>query len=128
MPPPDPAPRHIGLALRRGLSGCCPACGEARLFARFLKPQSPCPACGQDWSHHSADDFPAYLVILLLGHLLLPIVIEVNHLFAPGMFTQMILWPVLAATLALLLIQPAKGAVIAFQWARRMHGFAAAAG
>ena len=86
-------------------------------------PVAACAACGQDWSHQSADDFPAYLVIILLGHLLLPIVIEVNHLFAPGMVTQMILWPALAGTLALLLIQPAKGAVIAFQWARRMHGF-----
>ena len=116
--------RPIGSAIRRGLAGRCPACGDARLFGHFLKPNPACPACGQDWSHHCADDFPAYLVIILLGHLLLPIVIEVNHLFAPGMVTQMVLWPALAAILALLLIQPAKGGVIAFQWARRMHGFA----
>ncbi len=115
--------RDVGPALWRGIKGRCPACGAARLFGRFLKPVDTCPACGQVWSGHSADDFPAYLVILLLGHLLLPVVVEVNHLFAPTMVVQMILWPTLAGTLALLMIQPAKGAVIAFQWARRMHGF-----
>ncbi|WP_156678952.1 DUF983 domain-containing protein [Sphingomonas profundi] len=123
----DPAidDRAVAPAVMRGLGGRCPACGQARLFGRFLKPAATCPGCGQDWSHQCADDFPAYLVIIVLGHLLLPIVIEVNHLFAPAMGVQMLLWPLLAATLALLLIQPAKGAVIAFQWARRMHGFGA---
>lgn len=124
---PTPSPRPARPALLRGLANRCPCCGGARLFGRFLKPVAACPACGQDWSHQSADDFPAYLVIFVLGHVLLPIVIEVNHLFAPSMGVQMALWPALAGTLALLLIQPAKGAVIAFQWARRMHGFGKAA-
>ena len=39
------------------------------------------------------------------------------------MGVQMVLWPTLIAVLALLLIGPAKGAVIAVQWALRMHGF-----
>ena len=123
---PAPSSRAIRPALLHGLCGRCPACGGARLFARFLKPVAACPACGQDWSHQCADDFPAYLVIILLGHLLVPLVVIVNDLFSPGMVAQMILWPSLAGMLALLLIQPAKGAVIAFQWARRMHGFGAA--
>jgi uncharacterized protein (DUF983 family) len=125
---PTLSPRPAGPALLRGLGNRCPCCGEARLFGHFLKPVAACPACGEDWSHQSADDFPAYLVILVLGHVLLPIVIEANHLFAPSMGVQMAPWPVLAGTLALLLIQPAKGAVIAFQWARRMHGFGTAGG
>nr|AGU09944.1 Protein of unknown function DUF983 [uncultured organism] len=121
-----PASRPIRPALLRGLAGLCPACGKARLFGRFLKPVAECPCCGQNWSGHSADDFPAYLVILVLGHVLLPIVIEVNYLITLSMDVQMILWPLLAGSLALLLIQPAKGAVIAVQWTRGMHGFGAA--
>lgn len=109
--------------LRLALRGRCPACGQAPLFARFLKPVDRCARCGQDWQGHQADDFPAYLVILLLGHLLVPLVIEVNLAFAVPLAAQMIAWPSLTAVLALLMIQPAKGAVIAYQWSRRMHGF-----
>ncbi|MBK5264795.1 MAG: DUF983 domain-containing protein [Alphaproteobacteria bacterium] len=110
---------RLSLALR----GRCPACGQAPLFARFLKPVDHCSHCGQGWQGHQADDFPAYLVILLLGHIIIPIVVEVNLLFSPSVAIQMALWPTLTAILALLLIQPAKGAVIAFQWSRHMHGF-----
>ncbi len=133
MPMPDPSPKDIlsslsarplGIALRRGLSSRCPSCGQTRLFRRFLKPVDRCNACGQSWAEHQADDFPAYLVIILLGHLLLPLMIEVNSAFAIPMGAQAFLWPGLALVLALAMIQPAKGAVIALQWARRMHGFA----
>jgi uncharacterized protein (DUF983 family) len=115
--------RDLAPAVLHGLAGRCPACGKSPLFARFLEPVAACPACKQDWSHQRADDFPAYLVVLLLGHILVPLVIEANHLFPLSALTQMIAWPLLAVLLALLLIQPAKGAVIALQWARRMHGF-----
>lgn len=110
--------RNLALALRRGLLGRCPACGEAKLFARFLKPVQACPSCGEPWAERRADDFPAYLVVLALGHLMVPIVVEVNrHLDVPGPI-QMIGWPLLAAVLALLLIQPAKGFVLGLLWAR----------
>ena len=110
-------------AMLTGFRGRCPACGQTRLFGRYLKPMAVCSACGQDWTHQRADDFPAYIVILLLGHLIVPLVVEVNRWFAPSMMVQMILWPTLTAVLALLLLQPVKGAVIGLQWAKRMHGF-----
>jgi uncharacterized protein (DUF983 family) len=116
--------RDLRSAINRGTRGHCPACGEASLFGRFLKPVGLCPGCGQNWTLHSADDMPAYLVVLIVGHLLVPFVVVVNRDFDLSMVLQMALWPAIALVLALILIQPAKGAVIAFQWARRMHGFA----
>jgi uncharacterized protein (DUF983 family) len=116
--------RDLRSAVLRGIRGCCPACGQASLFGRFLKPVGHCPACGQGWSGHRADDMPAYLVVLALGHILVPMVVAINLRYDLPMWVEMLLWPGLALVLALLLIQPAKGAVIAFQWARRMHGFA----
>lgn len=110
--------------LKRALRGQCPRCGLAPLFRRFLKPVERCGHCGQNWQGHQADDFPAYLVIFIVGHIIVPIVVEVNILFSVPIWAQMLFWPSLTAVLALLLIQPAKGAVIAFQWSRRMHGFA----
>lgn len=111
-------------ALLRGLSGRCPACGEGRLFARFLKPADRCVQCGQGFDGHRADDFPSYIVILLLGHIIVPLMIEVNFALAIPVLWQAAIWPTLALTMAMLMIQPVKGGVIGFQWARRMHGFA----
>ena len=113
--------------MRRGMRCRCPACGEGKLFGRFLKPVDRCDRCGTLYSGHKADDFPAYIVIILLGHLLLPVMIEVNSALAIPMAVQAALWPGLAIILAVAMIQPAKGAVIALQWSRRMHGFAAPA-
>ncbi|WP_340317700.1 DUF983 domain-containing protein [Rhizorhabdus argentea] len=115
--------RDVRAAMTFGAKGECPACGKARLFARFLKPVGHCPGCGQDWTLHSADDLPAYLVVLILGHVLVPFVVAANLRFDLPMWAQMTLWPALALVLAMLMIQPAKGAVIGLQWARRMHGF-----
>ncbi len=119
----DTQKREFFAVLPRALAGRCPVCGSAPLFRAFLKPVDHCQACGQDWTHQQADDFPAYIVILLLGHVLVPTVITINLALSLPLIGQMILWPALTAVLALLLIQPVKGAVIAWQWAQRMHGF-----
>ena len=113
----DTAPT-LWQALKRGLAGKCPACGEARLFGRFLKPVPSCAACGRDWTVQRSDDFPAYLVVLVLGHLLIPVVVEVNLNYDVSVGLQMILWPAIAIAGALALLQPAKGFVIALLWAR----------
>ena len=116
-------PRDLRTAVLRGVKGKCPACGDAALFGRFLKPVSHCPACEQGWTHQRADDLPAYLVVLILGHVLVPLVVAANLRFDMAMWIQMTLWPGLALLFAMLMIQPAKGAVVGLQWARRMHGF-----
>ena len=78
MVPSTPSSAHARLpvsawaALARGLRGRCPRCGEARLFRRWLKPLASCPACAVDWMPQQADDFPAYISILVTGHLLAP--------------------------------------------------------
>lgn len=121
---PDAAPdRPLAAAIGLALRGRCPACGEGRMFARFLKPTSACAHCGQRWDRHQADDFPSYIVILLLGHILVPLMIEVNRALDIPLGWQAAIWPGLALLLAVAMIQPVKGAVIAFQWSRRMHGF-----
>ena len=93
------------------------------MFARFLKAAPVCPSCGIRLDVHQADDFPAYIVILLLGHILLPLMIEVNSALSIPLIWQALIWPGLAILLALAMIQPVKGAVIAVQWSRRVAGF-----
>ncbi len=76
--------RSIG----RGLSGHCPACGTGRIFGKYLKVQPHCEACGHELARYPADDGPAYLTILLIGHLIVgpalffPVVWETSPLIS----------------------------------------------
>jgi uncharacterized protein (DUF983 family) len=118
------AARDWKKAVLAGMADRCPSCGQAHLFAKGLRTVPHCPACGQDWSAQRADDFPAYLVILILGHVLVPIVVMVNMVWDLPLMAQMIGWCLLAPAIAVLMLRPAKGAVIGAQWALRMGGFA----
>jgi uncharacterized protein (DUF983 family) len=110
----------------RGLFGRCPKCGEGRLFRAFLKVADHCPACGEELHHHRADDFPAYLVIVIVGHLVVGLVLAVEVAYAPPLWVHALLWLPVTAGLALALLQPVKGAVVGFQWQHGMEGFGAA--
>ena len=103
-------------ALWRGLRGCCPRCGSAGLFRKWLKPVAACPHCRQDWSQQQADDFPAYIGIFVVGHLLAPVVIAMIGTFGMSAFlTLAIILPV-AVVMLIAMLQPVKGAVIGFLW------------
>lgn len=108
-------------ALLRGGKGHCPRCGEAALFAGWLKPVARCGHCKQDWSAQQADDFPAYIGIFVVGHLLAPVVIAMISGGVSPWLTLAITLPVAVAML-LAMLQPTKGAVIAFLW---WHGIGA---
>jgi uncharacterized protein (DUF983 family) len=120
---PDKAKRNFGQSLWRGLQSRCPHCGEGRMFRAFLKVSDRCPACAEDLSHHQADDAPAYFVILIVGHIVVPIVLAVETTYAPPYWLHFSLWPALTLILAIGLLQPIKGAIVSWQWAGRMHGF-----
>ncbi len=136
-PPTAPIPSHeagtIGgevvlpssgwVAVLRGARNRCPKCQETKLFRRFLKPISLCPHCGQDWTHQRADDFPAYVSILLTGHLMAPIIIALVKDFDLSVTALAAIIVPLAMILMIGLLQPGKGAIIALQWWLGMHGF-----
>ena len=112
-----------GDAALRGFRGRCPACGKGKMFRKFLKVNDACPECGEELHHHRADDFPAYLVIVIVGHILVPMILAVETEIVPPMWLSMTLWPTLALGMTLGLLQPVKGAIVAMQWFLGMHGF-----
>ena len=115
--------RDVWQALRRGFRGRCPRCGEGKLFRAFLKVDSACSACGQDFTPHRADDLPAYLVIVIVGHIVVPLALMIETDFAPPVALQLAIYLPLTLVASLVLLQPVKGAVVGVQWALRMHGF-----
>ncbi len=120
-------PRDVRQAMVRGLRSRCPNCGEGRLFGRFLKVAAACDRCGEDFRHHRADDFPAYLVIIIVGHIVVGGLVLAETESNWPTWVHVALWPSLALVLSVVLIQPVKGAVVGLQWALRMHGFGATA-
>jgi uncharacterized protein (DUF983 family) len=115
--------RDVWTAIKRGFRGRCPRCGEGKLFRAFLKVDNKCPVCGLDFTPHRADDLPAYLVIIIVGHVMVPLALWIEINYSPPVVLQLAIY--LPATLlaSLLLLQPVKGAVVGLQWALRMHGF-----
>jgi len=115
--------RDVWSAMRRGFRCRCPRCGEGKLFRAFLKVADHCSACGLDFSPHRADDLPAYLVIIIVGHIVVPIALWVETNYSPAVWLQLAIYLPITFASSLLLLQPVKGAVVGFQWALRMHGF-----
>jgi uncharacterized protein (DUF983 family) len=114
------APRRpVLLGMKRGLAYKCPECGKGRLFGKYLKVNPTCEACGYDLSQHRADDGPAYLTILLVGHLVIapmlffPIVWEAS----PLVVMPLALTAITVITLAAL--PRIKGAFVGLLWAVR---------
>ena len=115
--------RNVWLALKRGFRGRCPRCGEGKLFRAFLKTADHCSACGQDFTPHRADDLPAYLVIVIVGHIVMPLALMIETNYSPPVAFQLAIYLPLTFIASLVLLQPVKGAVVGVQWALRMHGF-----
>jgi len=115
--------RDVWTAIKRGFRGRCPRCGEGKLFRAFLKVDNNCSACGLDFTPHRADDLPAYLVIVIVGHIVVPTALMVETNYSPPVALQLAVYLPFTLVASLLLLQPVKGAVVGIQWALRMHGF-----
>ncbi len=91
-------------SVMRGLQGHCPSCGKGPLFWKYLKVNGRCEACDHDLARYPADDGPAYLTILLVGHLVVapllifPIIWRSNPVYS----LPLILIPLAVFTLLLL--------------------------
>ena len=110
----------------RGFCRLCPNCGEGQLFDGYLKVVDACSVCGEDLHHHRADDGPAYLTILVVGHLMAPLIHVLWTQFRPDPLVLATTLTVFCVALSLYLLPRFKGFIVGIQWSRRMHGFARA--
>src|SRR5712692_4895334 len=84
--------RDVWTAIKRGFRGRCPRCGEGKLFRAFLKVDNNCSVCGLDFTPHRADDLPAYLVIVIVGHNLVPTILWIESDYAPPVSLQLAIY------------------------------------
>jgi uncharacterized protein (DUF983 family) len=122
----EPEDRPWKPAVLRGWRRRCPNCGAGPMLSGYLKVRESCPVCGEELHHHRADDGPAYLTILIVGHLLAPILLFTFTKWRPEPLVMAVGFTIGTVALSLYLLPRLKGALVGLQWANRMHGFGSA--
>jgi uncharacterized protein (DUF983 family) len=117
------ADRPLKHSIARGVALRCPNCGKGKLLHSYLKVVDECSNCGEALHHHRADDGPAYVTILIVGHVMIFGLTLMWEHWRPEPLTMAISIGTLALVTSLLFLPRAKGLIVAYQWAKRMHGF-----
>jgi len=115
--------RPVRPAIFKGIQCKCPACGEGKLFGKWLKVEPHCKSCGEELFHERAQDFPPYITITIVGHIVVTLLMIAEANFDWSLNTHLMVWIPLGFGLALAMMQPVKGGVVGMQWALRMFGF-----
>jgi uncharacterized protein (DUF983 family) len=113
MSQPAPSLLHVVLACR------CPRCGQGKLFRGLLEVRERCDVCALDLRENDAGDGAVVGVILLLGAFVVVMAFWVEFHFAPPFWVHALLWPVVTVPLAVVLMRPAKAALVALQFRHR---------
>ena len=102
-----------------GMRGCCPRCGQGKLFAGYSKVAPRCMNCGLDYSFADSGDGPVVFVILIVGFLVVGTALWMQvSLEAPVWLTLLLTVPV-AIGLSLWLMRVLKGVLITLQYANK---------
>jgi uncharacterized protein (DUF983 family) len=105
--------------LQAALTCRCPRCGRGRLFRNLLEVRDRCEVCGLDLREHDTGDGAAVGVILVLGAMIVGLAFWVEFRFSPPLWVHAVLWPVVTIPLAILMMRPAKAALVALQFRHR---------
>lgn len=123
LTPPGDDARPTWPALAKGWRRKCPSCGKGHLLHSYLKINKSCSECDLDLTQARADDGPAYLTILLVGHIMAPLLHVIYFTWQPEPLVTFSVFSIGCIVSSLYLLPRLKGVVVAYQWARRMHGF-----
>jgi uncharacterized protein (DUF983 family) len=108
---PD-SPPPLATAIGRGLLGRCPSCGKSHMFNGFLRVVATCQNCAAPLGLARADDFPPYLTILVVGHIVVPLMMFVDRAHEPSTFVMAATFLPLTLFLCLALLRPIKGGTV----------------
>ena len=99
-----------------GLAGRCPRCGQGALFAGYIETAPSCSICGLDYDFIDSGDGPAVFVMFIVGFVVVGSALVVELAIRPAIWVHMMLWIPLTLVLALGLLRPLKGIMIALQF------------
>ena len=116
---PEPAPRSNPEAMRRGLLGRCPHCGEGKLFNSYLTVVEKCAVCGDPLGLYRAADGPAFFAMSIVGLLLIPVLGFGFTVFRSDLLTLALVVTASMGLLTLVVLRLVKGVFIGHLWAER---------
>jgi len=119
----DSQERPTKPAMLRGWHLVCPQCGTGPMMNGYLTVNDVCEVCGEELYHQRADDGPAYITILIAGHIIAPLMLIVFEVFRPNAVVMSVGFAALFVAAALYMLPRIKGALVGLQWAKRMNGF-----
>ncbi|MBI1208380.1 MAG: DUF983 domain-containing protein [Azospirillum sp.] len=106
-----------------GVRCVCPRCGKGPLFQGFLTVVDRCASCGLELARNDSGDGPAIFLIFILGFLVVPVALWVAMSVDWPLWIHAILWSVVILGLALGMLRPAKGILIALQYRHRREEY-----
>ena len=115
--------RSVGRAMWRGTLCKCPHCGQGHMFRAYLKVAEECDVCGEQLNLHRADDFPPYIAITIVGHIIVFLMLHLDMTYHVQPITYVLSMIPLAIILPLAMLPSIKGAIVGLQWANHMYGF-----
>ncbi|ODT69176.1 MAG: hypothetical protein ABS75_18005 [Pelagibacterium sp. SCN 63-23] len=115
--------RSVAQAMWRGTLCRCPHCGKGKMFRSYLKVADDCDVCGEELNHHRADDFPPYIAITIVGHIIIFLMLHMDMAYQVQPITYVVSMIPLAIVLPLAMLPSIKGSIVGLQWATRMYGF-----
>lgn len=115
-PGPDQAHYPPLNPMQTGWRGRCPRCGQGRLFRGYITPVERCANCGLEMKFADSGDGPAVFIIMIVGFVIVGMALAVEFAYSPPIWLHMLLWLPLTVGLALGLLRPLKGLMIAQQY------------
>ena len=99
-------------AMSAGFRHRCPHCARGGLYRRYLKLVDACTHCHMRLGHIRADDLPAYLTIMIVGHVIVPLLLWTEQTWHWSYWVHMAVWPATTTIMTILLLPSVKGAAV----------------
>ena len=98
----------------------CPACGQGKLYASYLKVAERCSVCDIFLGDHDSGDGPAFFVILPVGFIVVGLAFWFEASFAPPYWLHLVIWLPVTLALSLVMLPPLKAWLIAQHYRHKL--------
>ncbi|HEU0117331.1 MAG TPA: DUF983 domain-containing protein [Alphaproteobacteria bacterium] len=106
----------LGTVLKRAICERCPNCGQGKLYKSYLKQVDRCEVCGEEYGYIRADDGPAWLTILLAGHITVPLYVAFETSSDVPSPLHIFFWLAFITVLVLALLPRTKAVFLSVLW------------
>lgn len=87
---------------------------------RYVKPVEQCANCEESYAGLRADDGPAWLTIVVVGHIVAPLMLVLLPANTMPDWAATLLLMALAVVLTIVLLPRMKGMFLGFMWRQRL--------